>query len=272
MGGKNFVLRLVRIRFAACAWVIVISLPMDILSFLKGPFRSDGNILSIGAREVPVQFVRNPRARRYILRLLPDGIARVTIPRGGSTAEAARFAGRNVLWIQRQLQRQIERIKQPRTWKTGDEIYYRGTLVRLEAEEDEVSGCGWVRFGDQRLRIKETNADLRRSVEQHLQKIAFLELPARVMELARQHNFPVRKVTVRNQRSRWGSCSVRGTISLNWRLVQTPESVRDYIILHELAHMREMNHSPRFWLEVARVCPDYAVSERWLKKNSKLLR
>jgi len=245
---------------------------MDISSFLKGSFRSSGNIISIGEREVPIQFVRNQRARRYILRLLPGGIARVTIPRGGSSAEAALFANRNAPWIERHLQRQSERASQPGTWKTGKEIYYRGTLVRLETEEDEVSGCGWVRFGDQRLRIEETNGDLRPTVEQHLQKIAFLELPARVMELARQHNFPVRKVTVRNQRSRWGSCSVRGTISLNWRLVQTPESVCDYIILHELAHMLEMNHSPRFWREVARICPDYAVSEEWLKKNSKLLR
>ena len=82
----------------------------------------------------------------------------------------------------------------------------------------------------------------------------------------------VQRVTVRNQRSRWGSCSRRGTISLNWRLVQTPEFVRDYIVLHELAHLREMNHSPRFWREVARLCPNFAEAEKWLKANAALLR
>jgi predicted metal-dependent hydrolase len=77
---------------------------------------------------------------------------------------------------------------------------------------------------------------------------------------------------VRNQRSRWGSCSPRGTISLNWRLIQAPPNVRDYIILHELCHLRQMNHSDRFWREVASVCPDYQRAELWLKRNGDLLK
>jgi predicted metal-dependent hydrolase len=77
---------------------------------------------------------------------------------------------------------------------------------------------------------------------------------------------------VRNQKSRWGSCSRRGTISLNWRLIQTPEFVRDYIILHELAHRRQMNHSEKFWLEVERLFTDYLLAERWLKQHANLLR
>jgi len=81
----------------------------------------------------------------------------------------------------------------------------------------------------------------------------------------------VRRITVRNQRSRWGSCSRRGTISLNWRLVQTPVFVRDYLVLHELAHLKEMNHSRRFWDEVARLCPGFREAERWLKQHSRLL-
>ena len=108
-------------------------------------------------------------------------------------------------------------------------------------------------------------------MSEHLRRLAAKELPARVIELAAPHNFPVRRVTVRNQRSRWGSCSRRGTISLNWRLVQTPLSVRDYLILHELAHLREMNHSRRFWNEVTRLCPNFREAERWLKQHSGLL-
>ena len=68
------------------------------------------------------------------------------------------------------------------------------------------------------------------------------------------------------------SCSRRGTISLNWRLIQTPESVRDYIIIHELMHLWEMNHSARFWTRVADACPTYLDSELWLRKNARLLR
>ena len=81
----------------------------------------------------------------------------------------------------------------------------------------------------------------------------------------------VKHVTVRNQRSRWGSCSGTGTISLNWRLVQTPDSVRDYIIYHELAHLREMNHSDRFWARVAETCPGWREAERWLKRHGSLV-
>jgi predicted metal-dependent hydrolase len=73
-----------------------------------------------------------------------------------------------------------------------------------------------------------------------LRTLATRELPLRVMELAVKHDINVSRVTVRNQKSRWGSCSRRGTVSLNWRLIQTPSFVRDYIILHELAHRRHM--------------------------------
>jgi predicted metal-dependent hydrolase len=97
-------------------------------------------------------------------------------------------------------------------------------------------------------------------------------LPPRVLELAAQHGLPVRRITVRSQKSRWGSCSRRGTISLNWRLIQTPAFVSDYICLHELVHLRQMNHSPGFWREVERVCPDYRMAKHWLKEHSGLLR
>jgi predicted metal-dependent hydrolase len=113
---------------------------------------------------------------------------------------------------------------------------------------------------------------LRPELESYFWKLARLELPRRALELAAKHQFTVRKVVIRNQRSRWGSCSKAGTISLNWRLIQTPEEVRDYIILHELAHLRHLNHSSAFWKEVAGLCPGMELAERWLKANSQLLR
>ena len=76
---------------------------------------------------------------------------------------------------------------------------------------------------------------------------------------------------MRNQRSRWGSCSPGGTISLNWRLIQAPDAVRDYIIYHELAHLWEMNHSDRFWARVEEVCPWWRDAEKWLKRNGSLV-
>jgi len=92
-------------------------------------------------------------------------------------------------------------------------------------------------------------------------------LPRRLHELADFHGFTVSGVTVRNQQTRWGSCSPRGRICLNWRLVLVPDAVRDYVLLHELAHLKRMDHSRKFWKLVAQLCPDYERARRWLREN-----
>ena len=81
------------------------------------------------------------------------------------------------------------------------------------------------------------------------------ELPARLLELAARHGVTVSRVSIRNQRWRWGSCSPSGHICLNWRLLQVPDWVRDYVLVHELMHLKRMDHSPRFWELVAGACP-----------------
>jgi predicted metal-dependent hydrolase len=214
--------------------------------------------------------VRNRRARRYVLRLRPDGAARVTIPRGGSATEARRFAERNKEWLERQLQRMAARPSRPKEWWIGTEILFRGEPVKLEAGVNGESGM--IRFGSEVVKATNPAADLRPTIERHLWRLAANELPPKVLEYAALHQLPVRRITVRNQRSRWGSCSRRGTISLNWRLIQTPAFVRDYLVVHEIMHLKEMNHSSRFWREVERACPDYEAAEQWLKRHSSLLR
>lgn len=225
--------------------------------------------MRIAGRLVPVGIRRNRRARRYILRLKPDGSLALTLPSRGSLAEALQFAARNAAWLERQWARHAAQPIRPRHWLAGMEILFRGNPVRLEVEKE--AGMWSVRFGPERCPLPAPCADLRPAIQRHLWSLASRELPARALELGAVHQFSIRQIQVRNQRSRWGSCSPRGVISLNWRLVQTPESVRDYIILHELAHLREMNHSRRFWKEVARLCPDWMEAERWLKQHASLL-
>ncbi len=221
--------------------------------------------LQVGSRSVPLLFMRHPRARRYLLRLRPDGVARVTIPRSGSISAARDFVNRNIDWLEQQFQRLADQPNTPLAWNIGTEIHFHGELVRIEAVD------GQIRFGPEQIKTSEA-ADLRPAIQKHLRKLAAQELPVRVGELAALHGVEATRVSVRNQKTRWGSCSRRGTISLNWRLIQTPDFVRDYIILHELAHRRQMNHSDRFWREVERLCPDYKMAERWLKQHAKLLR
>ena len=223
--------------------------------------------LKIGAQTVPLLLVRNVRARRYLLRLQTDGTVRLTIPRGGSQAEARTFVERNRGWLEEQFQIHQARPRHAATWNVGSEIWFRGEQVKIESSE-----AGKISFGSEILRVKDSAADLRPAIEKHLRQLAAHELPPRVREFSAQHQIDVTRITVRNQKSRWGSCSRRGTISLNWRLIQTPEFVRDYIILHELAHRRHMNHSARFWAEVERLCPDFRTAERWLKTHRDFLR
>jgi predicted metal-dependent hydrolase len=94
----------------------------------------------------------------------------------------------------------------------------------------------------------------------------------RLHELAAAQGLAVKRVSVRDQRSRWGSCSVKGVVSLNWRLIQAPDFVRDYIMVHELMHLREMNHSARYWKLVHEAFPRTTEAEQWLKTHSTLLR
>jgi predicted metal-dependent hydrolase len=112
-------------------------------------------------------------------------------------------------------------------------------------------------------------AALSADIEREFRDLAKRELPARLLELAAEHGLTVSRVSVRNQRWRWGSCSRKGHICLNWRLIQMPDSVRDYVMVHELMHLKRMDHSPKFWRLVAQVCPDFKTARAWLRSSAK---
>ena len=225
--------------------------------------------IDVDGEEIPIAYQRSDRARRYRIFVDRQGRPRVTIPRRGTRREAERFAQRQSRWLAEQLRRFAARARTDTAWRTGTEILFRGTAVPLVLEAD--FGRPVVRLGttEEFALAPETDAagDLRPAVEGYLRALAASELPARVAALAALHGSPVRKVSIRSQRSRWGSCSRRGAISLNWRLVQAPAEVLDYVIVHELMHLREMNHSARFWALIEAACPGFRDCERWLKAH-----
>jgi predicted metal-dependent hydrolase len=100
--------------------------------------------------------------------------------------------------------------------------------------------------------------------EPALRRQAIEELPVELLALAGAHGITVNRISIRNQKSRWGACSSTGSITLNWRLVLVPPFVREYVMIHELMHRRELNHSKRFWRHVAEACPQYQEARRWL--------
>jgi len=218
--------------------------------------------------EPDVDFVRVRRARKYILRVRPDGSLRVTIPRGGSRRDAEAFLRRHQEWVAAERVRVAER-HAPVEWRAGDAIPLHGELTTIRVHERAHGQM--VVVGEQRVRIAAGVVNVRPAVELALRRIASRELVPRLQALASEHALTVDRVTIRNQRSRWGSCSRRGVIALNFRLVQMPPAICDYVLLHELMHLRQQNHSRRYWRLVEAVCPDYREAERWLRVEGRAL-
>ena len=177
---------------------------------------------------IPLQFVRHPRARRYVIRVQPDGTVRVTVPRWGSKRQAQDFADQQCAWIERQRRRAEQR--------------------RLEARPE--------------LPTDTINA---------LRLQAHAQLPDQLRRLADINGLRVSRVSVRNQRWRWGSCSPNGHICLNWRLVLMPDFVREYVLIHELMHLKRLDHSKAFWKLVTAACPRSTEARKWLRANAGLL-
>lgn len=220
-----------------------------------------------GASRFVVHLVRMPRAKRYVMRLRPDGSLRVTIPRGGSRAEAFRFAERHFSWALRQRAR-LQVPGEPSPWADGTLVLLDGTPERLTI----VSAMDGLRatLGGLTITVS-AGADIRDAVRHAMRATAGRDLPPQLLALAAQYQLTVKRVSVRDQRSRWGSCSRAGTIALNYRLIQMPPSVRRYILIHELAHLEHPNHSRRFWTLVESMDPGFRESERWLKSNGQTL-
>jgi len=216
--------------------------------------------LVVAGEAVPVTMVRHRRARRYVLRVWSDGTLRLTVPRSGSVSGALRFASGQTAWIIRERERQRERA-QP--WDTGTVMWFRGEQVSL-TRRGAVVTCG-----AERILIGPGAPDVRQAVEARLRDLAERELPPRCIEFATARSLKVARVAVRNHRSRWGACSARGVISLNWRLIHMPALVSDYIVWHELMHLTHPNHSARFWRAVDGVCPTWREAERWLRRHGR---
>jgi predicted metal-dependent hydrolase len=212
---------------------------------------------------IVVHLVRSVRSKRYLLRLQDDGSARLTIPRRGSRAEAIRFLERSEAWLRKRHDDWMARAAQRQPCRDGTRILFRGEEVdlRVELRDDRAV----LSLAGETIWNVLPAEDYRPAVNAHLRALAERELPTRTRELAHQHGISIRSVTVRAQKTRWGSCSSRGAISLNWRLIEAPPFVVDYLIVHELMHRREMNHSARFWKQVAEAFPRYREAEAWLK-------
>jgi predicted metal-dependent hydrolase len=212
-----------------------------------------------------VRVRRHRQARRYTLRIhSATREVLLTMPPRGSLKEARAFAEKHGGWIAAR----IGRLPAP-------EPFTHGTLVPLRGVDHAIvhrpgsRGTVWIEAdgGERRLCVAGAEPHVARRVRDFLKREAKCDLEAASRVAADRVGVRVKRVSIRDQSSRWGSCSTTGVLSYSWRLILAPPFVLEYLAAHEVAHLVEMNHSRRFWRLVERICPHVTRAKTWLDVN-----
>jgi predicted metal-dependent hydrolase len=216
-------------------------------------------------KTVAVDVRRSPRARQILLHVdVYSGSVELVLPRRASEAEGLDFARAKRRWIDTRLREIAPAVP----FVDGARFPFLGRDVRICCDRqlfDEV----W--HERDRLIVAGMEDGVSQRVESWLRAQARTTITARATEKARRIGQRYRHIRVRDPRTRWGSCARSGDLSFSWRLVMAPERVLDYVVAHEVAHLKVMNHSRRFWDEVERLCDDMNGSRAWLRVHGATL-
>lgn len=211
----------------------------------------------IGNPPIEVRLKRNPRAKRLTLRLSrTDGAATLTLPTRAPLREAEAFARKQEGWLRTQL----SKLPDVTPLVHGGTIPYKGRPLIIEAAAGKS-----VRVEDDRILVGGPHTGPR--LQAFVKTGARNALVPAVEKYAARIERPFNRITLRDTRSRWGSCSAEGNLMFSWRLVMAPPVVLEYVAAHEVAHLLEMNHSQDFWDVVHFLMPDYQNHRNWLRQN-----
>jgi predicted metal-dependent hydrolase len=229
----------------------------------RRPYEPSTLVIRHGSQFFTIRLRRHRRARRYTLRIHPtDREAILTIPPRGRIAEARDFAQLHGGWIAARL----GRLPKAAPFQPGTVVPLRGLPHRIVHRSGE-RGTVWTEVrdsGEKILCVAGGDEHVDRRVHDYLKREARRDLQKSAQAYAQALGVRVKRLSIRDQSSRWGSCTSHGSLSFSWRLILAPPFVLDYLAAHEVAHLVEMNHSPRFWRVVARVCPSVERAKRWL--------
>ncbi len=218
--------------------------------------------LTIGVPPLTVELRRHPRAKRMTLRVsAADGVARLTLPKRGSLKAARQFLQAQEGWLRAQTDKAPARVK-----------IAEGQTIRLHGEPFllKTHGKARVTLAPGTLFLPE-NRPMGPALERFIKTRARLVITKWAEADSAALGKPFGKISLRDPRARWGSCSSEGNLMFSWRLMLAPPEVLRYVVAHEVAHLREMNHSAAFWAEVAALMPAYQPPRRWLKENGSRL-
>jgi predicted metal-dependent hydrolase len=227
------------------------------------PPAPEPQLLEIDGRAVTLRFRRNASAKRMVLRL--DGTTGglvMTLPKRTSLNDALRFTELSRDWISRTLGKQPE----PTKLVDGSSVLYHG---RLHVVHISGGPRGVVQVIHGALHVPGKPEHASRRLKDFLVAEAERELASASRRYADAMEAKFTRISIRDQKSRWGSCSAGGVLSYSWRLVLAPPEVLDYVAAHEVAHLREMNHGPRFWRLLLTHCPHARTAKQWLKAHGR---
>lgn len=228
------------------------------------------NYLTLGDGSV-ISYVKiPPRARqvRVILRVV-DGTLQVSAPRRVMQSTIEQVIMQHHEWVINELKRTTNRIKRPIA--PGDQILLFGTYWSLRQTSSVQSPT--CTESQQAILVPPTRSDVEghQAVYELLREIAAQRLRPFAKALAEKFHLVPNRIVVKEQKRRWGSCSSKRNINLNWRLIQAPQDVQAYVIIHELAHLEQMNHSEQFWKLVRAMMPEFETHRNWLYRHGERL-
>ena len=224
---------------------------------------------SVAGRTLPLKIVENDRARRLTLRIDAGGQGlRITVPPGLKRGEVENFLHRHQGWLEQRLAKLPDR---PQV-RPGVKIPLRG-VPHLIVHEPGRRGTVSVENGADgpTLVVHGDRLHLPRRVADFLKREAKHEIEALVARHTATVGRSAKAIRFRDTSSRWGSCTSDGNLSFSWRIMMAPGPVTNYLVAHEVAHLKEMNHGPNFWALCEKLCPDTKRCKAWLKKNGSAL-
>ncbi len=211
--------------------------------------------------EIDVRVRRSGRARSILLQIGNlDGAVELVVPNAARISEAWEFAQTKTEWLQNRL----VGIRRPVPFADGATFPFLGSELRIRRLEGRYAP---IRRIDGELLVTTTTDRLPARIHRWLRAQASDEIKWRVADKAGLLGHPCKRITIRDQHTRWGSCSGSGNLNFSWRLILAPENVLDYVVAHEVAHLAEMNHGKRFWNHVADLCDDPASARAWLRNH-----